>query len=117
MTKGWVGSLNTPDWTDCMIAMKAVQDLHAVILIVSVSTGVFAGPVGYTTISAFKHEKQGEASILGPPITAISGEWPCKDHKDYYACLLSAIYSVDSALSSQCWEQKNLLFTEGKPPA
>lgn len=111
----WREPQYSPDWTDVMLAIKAVEELHQVILIVSMSTGVFQGPSGYTTLSAFKEEKRGTASILGSPILALSGEWPCKDHKDFYACLLSAVYSMDSALSSKVWKQNILPFTADEP--
>lgn len=113
----WGAQQYSPDWTDVMVAMKAVEELHQVTLIVSTTTGVFGGPSGYTTLSAHARSKTGEASILGSPVIALSGEWPCKDHKDFYACLLSAVYSIDSALSSKVWEQKKLPFTAETPGA
>lgn len=108
----WREPQYTPDWTDCMIAIQAVQELHQVTIIVQCSTGVFSGPVGFTTVLAFKHSMVGEASVLGEPLLALSAEWPCKDHKDYYACLLSAIYNLDSKLSDLLWVQKKLEFTQ-----
>lgn len=104
----WRGSLNSPDWTDIFITMRAIEVLHSVTLFVTMTAGVYEGPSGYTTLFAQRTEKVGEASVLGEPAIVSSGEWPCPSHKDYAACLYAALLEMDSQLSSKLWTQLQL---------
>ena len=107
----WGETKSSPDWTDVFTTMKAIEDLHGVQLMVTLTAGIFDGPAGFTTIAAMKVAKRGEASVLGEPVLALCGEWPCPTHRDYVACLYAALLSIDSRLGSKLWEQMQMPFT------
>jgi len=107
----WREPNHSPDCTDIFAVIRALEQLHSVTVFVTLSPAVYDGPGGYTTISAYKTAKHGEASVLGEPAIISSGEWPCPQHKDYAACLYSALLAMDGQLSSKMWEQINLPFT------
>jgi hypothetical protein len=107
----WREPKSMPDWTDIAGLLRAIETLHCVTVMVTLTPGIFEGPSMYTTIAAFHAAKVGEASVLGEPCLVLCGEWPCPDHKDYCACLMSALYTLDSKLSSKLWEQIKLPFT------
>ncbi len=107
----WREQSSSPDWTDVFTLMKAVEGLHSVTVFVTLTAGIYDGVAGYTTIFAQHTAKSGEASVLGEPVAILCGEWPCPSHKDYAACLYSALLEMDSRLSSKVWEQSTLPFT------
>lgn len=107
----WHEPKNSPDWTDIFTLMKAIEGLHSVTVFVTLTSGVFDGPSGYTTICARRTAPHGEASVLGEPVIVSSGEWPCPNHKEYAACLYGALLDMDSMLSRKLWDQLSLPFT------
>jgi len=109
----WREPRNSPDWTDIFSLIRALEELHSVVVFVTLSTAVFEGPGGYTTIAAHKVATKGSASVLGEPAIISSGDWPCPHHSDYAACLYAALLEMDSVLSQKLWEQLNLPFTAG----
>jgi len=109
----WREPNHSPDWTDIFAVIRAMEALHSVTVFVTLSSAVFDGPAGYTTIAAHKTAKSGEASVLGEPAIISSGEWPCPHHRDYVACLYAALLEMDGVLSEKVWEQLNLPFTAG----
>jgi len=115
MGSKWREPQLTPDWTDVAMLMKAIEALHGVMLFITTSAGVFDGPASITTVAAFKCDQRGEASVLGSPVLALSGEWPCPQHKDWYACVMSALYSMDTELGRKLWGQSKLPFTVEGP--
>lgn len=104
--KKWEGLSSGPDWTDVLITMKAIEDFHNVSVSFTLVPGVFAGPAGMLTIGA--RSLSADASVLGSVILAISGEWPCPDHKDLTACVYAGLLTIDHALAKKVWEQKTL---------
>lgn len=102
----WEKSSNGPDWTDVLITMRAIEDCHNVSVSFTLVPGVFAGPAGMLTLAARPVSR--DASVLGSVILAISGEWPCKDHKDLVACVYAGLLTIDHGLGSKVWEQKTL---------
>lgn len=104
--KNWESSWSGPDWTDVLISMKAIEDFHSVSLTITVVPGVFAGPAGMLTIAARSVSR--DASVLGCVVLAMSGEWPCKDHKTMEACMYAGLLTIDHALTGKVWEQKTL---------
>jgi len=91
--------------------MRAMEEMHSVTVLITLSSAVFDGPGGFTTIAAQKTSPMGEACVLGEPVIVSCGEWPCPHHKDYVACLYSALLEVDGRLSSKLWEQLKQPFT------
>lgn len=104
--KSWEKPPSGPDWTDVLITMKAIEDFHCVSVTFTLVPGLFAGPAGMLTIACRQLSK--DASVLGSVVLAISGEWPCKDHKDMAACVYAGLLTIDQGLSSKVWEQKTL---------
>lgn len=111
----WREQQSAPDWTDIFTTLRAIEQLHSVTVFVTLTAGVFDGPNGFTTVAARRVTPMGEASVLGEPVIVLSGEWPCKDHASYVACLYSALLSLDSALSRKLWKQLQLPFTADAP--
>jgi len=107
--KTWQGSQSTPDWTDVVCLMKAVESLHHVVVTLCVTPGAFDGPSAYTTLAAY-HVPE-EASVLGQAVLAMSGEFPCPEHKDLATCVFSGLYRMDELLGRKLWQQSNLPFT------
>ncbi len=107
----WRESKNSPDWTDIFTLMRAIEGLHSVTVFITLSSSIFDGPSGFTTIAAHKTARQGEASVLGEPAIISSGEWPCPNHRDYAACVYAALLELDGVISKKLWEQINLPFT------
>ena len=105
--KIWEASLSGPDWTDVLISMKAIEDFHNVSVTFTLAPGLFAGPAGILTLAA-RHVGR-DASVLGAYIAAISGEWPCREHKDLTACVYVGLLRLDNELSEKVWIQNNLL--------
>lgn len=108
MGSKWREPNNSPDWTDIFTLIRAVEVLHSVTVFVTLTAGVYDGPVGFTTIFAQHTAKQGEASVLGEPVLCSSGEWPCQNHRDYASCVYAALLEIDSQLSSKVWKQNTL---------
>lgn len=108
--KSWQKSANGPDWTDVLILMKAIEDLHAVSVTFTLTPGVFAGPAGMLTVAARQVGK--DASVLGSYVAAISGEWPCKEHRELESCVFAGLYRLDSELTARLWKQKSLALPE-----
>lgn len=104
--KSWEKQQDGPDWMDVLITMRAIEDFHSVSLTLTLVPGVFAGPAGILTIAARSVSK--DASLMGSVVLAMSGEWPCKDHKEMEACVYAGLLTIDSSLSSKVWEQKTL---------
>ena len=104
--KQWQASSNGPDWTDVLITMKAIEDFHNVSVMFTLVPGVFAGPAGMLTVAARQLGK--DASVMGSYVAAISGEWPCPDHKDLACCVYAGLLSLDHELGKKVWEQKSL---------
>jgi len=107
----WREPKNSPDWTDVFTLMRAIEGLHSVTVFITLTAGTYDGVTGYTTIFAQHTAPMGEASVLGEPVAVLAGEWPCPQHKDYVACLYSALMEMDSKLSSKMWKQATLPFT------
>jgi hypothetical protein len=107
--KQWDKASNGPDWTDIAVTMRAIEQLHDVTLTIALVCGVFEGPALYVTISAFKGGK--DASVLGTPVICLSGEYPCKDHREIEGCLYAALLEMDFALTKKLWNQLDLPFT------
>lgn len=107
--KQWQGSSNGPDWTDCLMLMKAMEALHGVVVTVTMSADAFDGPGGYTTIAALRMERN--ASLLGSPVAALSAAWPCPEHKDLVICVFAGLYALDTQLAEKVWKQNKLPFT------
>jgi len=107
----WRETKNSPDWTDVFTVMKAIEGLHSVTVMITLTAGVFDGPTGFTTICARHTAEVGSASVLGEPVLVSCGEWPCPHHRDYVSCLYSALLDLDSQLSTKVWEQMKLPFT------
>lgn len=104
--KSWEKSVSGPDWTDVLITMKAIEDFHSVSVTLTLVPGVFSGPAGMLTIAARSVSR--DASIMGSVVLAMSGEWPCKDHKELEACVYAGLLTIDATLSRKVWEQKTL---------
>jgi hypothetical protein len=102
----WEKSSNGPDWTDVLITMKAIEDLHSVSVTFTLVPGVFAGPAGMLTIAA--RSVSTDASLLGSYVAAISGEWPCERHDDLAACAYAGLISLDFDLDKKLLKQKTL---------
>jgi len=102
----WQASSNGPDWTDVLITMKAIEDCHNVSVVFSLAPGLFAGPAGMLTVSARQLGK--DASVLGSYLAAISGEWPCPDHRDMAACVYAGLLRLDHEIDKKVAEQKTL---------
>lgn len=99
MPKGvnsWQLSSDGPDWTDVMILMKAIERLHGVLVTVTIGATVFEDGAGLLTIAALKVER--DASVLGSPIAALSGDWPCKEHHNLCHCVFAGLYALDGQL-------------------
>jgi len=107
----WREPNHSPDWTDIFAVIRAMEALHSVTVFVTLSSAVFDGPAGFTTIAVHRTAKSGEASVLGEPAIISSGEWPCPHHRGYAACLYAALLEMDGMLSLKVWEQLNLPFT------
>ena len=105
----WAVSSNGPDWTDVAATMRAVGDLHHVVITFSYGPGAFDGAALFGALSAISIPVEG--SVLGQPILAIALEYPCKDHKDITACIYAACLQMDFALSQKVWQQSKLPFT------
>jgi hypothetical protein len=113
----WREPKNGPDWTDVFTTMRAIEDFHSVTLFVTLTAAVYDGPSGYTTIAARHTAKVGEASVLGEAVIVCSGEWPCREHRDYASCLFAALLKMDSELSSKVWGQLKLPLAVEPPRA
>lgn len=113
--KSWEKQQNAPDWTDIFCLMKAIESLHSVVVTLTLSSTVFEGPLGIAVLTAY-HVPE-EASVLGQPILAMSGEYPCPEHKDLVSCVFAALYSLDAALTKKLWKQSQLPFTAEAPRA
>lgn len=106
MSKKWGESASGPDWTDVFVMMKAIESLHGVLVTVTFTSTVFDGPAGIMAIAAYSQPK--DASVMGQPVMAMSGEWPCKEHKDLVACLFAGLYQLDGELSKKMWVQSSM---------
>jgi len=111
----WPAPQNKPDWTDVICLMKAIESLHSVVVTLCVTPGAYDGPAAFTTLAAY-HVPE-EASVLGQAILAMSGEFPCPEHKDLCTCVFSGLYRLDELLSRKLWQQSNLPFTREEPSA
>jgi hypothetical protein len=107
----WRDTKNSPDWTDVFATLRAIEQLHSVAVFITLTTAVYDGPSGFTTIAARRVTPMGEASVLGEPVIVLSGEWPCQDHTDYASCVYSALLTLDGQLSRKLWDQLSLPFT------
>src|SRR6266508_4147073 len=67
----WRESKNSPDWTDIFTLMRAIEGLHSVTVFITLSSSIFDGPSGFTTIAAHKTARQGEASVLGSRLLSL----------------------------------------------
>lgn len=105
----WDVSSNGPDWTDVSAVMRAVGDLHNVVITFCLGNGAFDGPSLYGVLSAISVPKEG--TVLGQPILSIQVEYPCKDHKEITACVYAALLQMDYVLTSKVWDQSQLPFT------
>lgn len=83
--------------------MKALEELHSVSVVMALCPGAFNGPSGMLTISARKVGL--DASVLGSYVAALSGEYPCKEHKSLEACVFAGLYHLDHELSAKVWKQ------------
>jgi len=104
--KNWLESFDGPDWTDVLITMKAIEDCHNVSVTFTLIPGLFAGPAGMLTVGARQLSK--DASVLGSYVAAISGEWPCREHKEMSACVYAGLLRLDVELDRKVWEQNTL---------
>lgn len=104
--KSWQELPSGPDWTDVILLMKALENLHSVLVTITIGATVHDGPGGYTCIAAL-HQPE-EASVLGQPIVALSAEWPCREHKELVGCLFAGLYELDSMLSKKLWDQNTM---------
>jgi len=104
--KQWRVVSDGPDWTDVLITMKVIENCHSVLVGFTLVTGVYGGPAGMLTVSARSVSQ--DASVLGSYTAAISGEWPCPDHKDLATCVYAGLLSLDMELSKKVWDQKTL---------
>jgi hypothetical protein len=111
----WQGSQNKPDWTDVFVMMRAVEAMHGVVVTLCLTPGAFDGPSGFTTLAAY-HVPQ-EASVMGQPVIAMSGEYPCHAHKDLVSCVYAGLYELDTLLGRKLWKQMQLPFTGEGPSA
>jgi hypothetical protein len=102
----WQNSLNGPDWTDVLVFMKAIENLHSVSVVISIVPTVYDGPSGMLTISARQLGK--DASVLGSYVAALSGEWPCREHANMTDCIFAGLYQIDHQLSVKVWKQNIL---------
>lgn len=107
-----LSSLDGPSFVDIFTTIKEIEKWHHVVIFVTLSAGAFNGPCGFATISAMRTAEIGEASVLGEPILALSGEWPCNRHNDLQGCLYAGLLEVDHLLTGKVWEQKIIPFTE-----
>lgn len=108
--KKWDASRNSPDWTDVMALCKAIESLHGVSVALVLQSGVFSGPAVEWSILCL--HQGGDANVMGQAVLGLSGEWPCPEHATLEACLFGGLYTADSKLSSELWQQSKLPFTE-----
>ena len=106
----WRDASSGPDWTDVLITMKAIENCHSVLVGFTLVTGAYDGPAGMLTVSARSVSQ--DASVLGSYTAAISGQWPCPDHKDLVTCVYAGLLSLDMELSKKVWNQKTLPLAE-----
>lgn len=104
--KSWQELPSGPDWMDVYYMMQAIESLHGCMVVITLGLAALGGPGGSTTIAAIRTPK--EASVLGQQVLAISGEWPCRDHKDLCACVFAGLYELDAEITKNWWEQKTL---------
>lgn len=97
--------------------VRAIEELHSVTVFITLTAAITNGPGGFTTVCARHEAKRGQASVLGEPVIVLSGEWPCKDHKDYASCVYASLYELDSQLSAKLWHQLSLALPDVPPGA
>lgn len=107
--KTWEKPPVGPDWTDVFVMMKAIEELHRVLVTACFTSTVYDGPAGILVIAAYS--MQDDAPVMGTPVMAMSGVWPCPEHKTLEACLYAGLYRLDSGLSEKVWQQIKLPFT------
>lgn len=107
--KSWRASSNGPDWTDIISVMNAIEKLHLVAVTVALHCSAHEYPTMIWHIAGVEVGR--DASVMGAPILALSGEWPCKDHAQVTACLYAGLLRFDHLLSHKLWEQNKLPFT------
>jgi len=91
---------------------KSVEQVHRVLVFITLSSGPLDGPAGFTTISAMEVNDEDGVSILGRCVVALSAEWPCKDHRDYVSCVYNGLMTLDTNLGRIRWTQSKLEITE-----
>jgi len=107
--KSWRATSPGPDWMDLTATMRAIETLHSVSVMVGLHC--YPGSAGGAMwhITALYVGK--DASLLGACVAALSGEWPCKDHRQVEHCLYAGLIRLDHELSQKVWEQNSLPFT------
>lgn len=95
----WVKQSSGPDWMDVMSMMSALEVLHRVSIKFCAGPGPFHGPYVLYTLTALEMGK--EASVLGQYAVTVSGEWPCKEHKELTACVFAGLFRLDHILTGQ----------------
>lgn len=107
--KQWHASSSGPDWMDIMGVVSAIESTYHV----SVAIGLHAG--GQFGTSAIWHitvlEYVTPLSVVGTPLTDLSGEWPCQDHPEVTHCLYAGLLRMDHLLTEKLTEQNKLPFT------
>lgn len=107
--KPWRASSDGPDWTDIAVCLREIGTTHGVVLALAILASPFEGCSLRWTIAATGMPR--EASVLGNPVTALSGEWPCKDHAQLTHCVYAGCLRMDAVLTEKLAKQSQMLFT------
>jgi hypothetical protein len=107
--KQWEKPPSGPDWMDCFAVMRSIEESHSVLVTVCFTSTVYNGPAGITVIAAYSMGKEG--SVMGTPVLAMSGEYPCPLHGELSHCIYAGLLQLDTGLSTKLWEQSKLPFT------
>jgi len=88
----------------------ALNELHAVQCSITLKPGSSLGGSVLWTLAALDQPQ--EASVLGQRVWAMSGEWPCPEHRELTFCLFAGLFELDQQLIKEKWKNLPLPGTE-----
>lgn len=91
------------DVTALMAAINLMHRVSVSVLLMSGDTSGASMRVGITVARVGE-----DASVMGVPVLALSGEFPCKEHTTLQACVFAGLYRIDSEISRQLYKQSEL---------
>jgi hypothetical protein len=107
MSKTWRKSTNGPDWTDIEATLRAIGNMHAGVVSLTILPRGIGATGGLRVVTSYAESIE---SVQGPDdIFCSETEWPCPEGCTFEGHVYAQLIGLDFALE--------MMRTEKKPPA